>query len=106
MNSEQFVFWLQGFFELTDSNNLSPNQVKMIKEHLGLVFNKVTPPLEKSQTPPPLPKKEEPKNEGLFCKKDFEQIFKDLEKVFTDSDFEWRDPRHPRFRKPSSGKLC
>jgi hypothetical protein len=46
MSPEQFTFWLQGFFELTDSNKLSANQVKMIKEHLGLVFSKVTPPLE------------------------------------------------------------
>lgn len=47
MNSEQFCFWLQGFFEMTDSKNLSEAQVKMIKEHLGLVFQKVTPPLQK-----------------------------------------------------------
>ncbi len=46
MSPEQFTFWLQGFFELTDSKNLSANQVKMIKEHLGLVFIKVTAPLD------------------------------------------------------------
>jgi hypothetical protein len=51
MSPEQFTFWLQGFFELTDSNKLSSNQVKMIKEHLGLVFNKVTPPLEQKPKP-------------------------------------------------------
>ncbi len=51
MSPEQFTFWLQGFFELTDSNKLSANQVKMIKEHLGLVFNKVTPPLEQKPKP-------------------------------------------------------
>lgn len=47
MNSEQFCYWLQGFFEMTDSKNLSEAQVKMIKEHLALVFQKVTPPLQK-----------------------------------------------------------
>ncbi len=39
MNSRDFCFWLQGFFELTDSGNaLSANQVEMIKRHLNLVF--------------------------------------------------------------------
>lgn len=39
---DQFCFWLQGFFELTDSNELSEKQIKIIKEHLELVFKKVT----------------------------------------------------------------
>ena len=45
MNEENFTFWLQGFFELTDSKELTPAQVKMIKEHLVLVFVKETPEL-------------------------------------------------------------
>jgi len=43
MTSEQFTYWLQGFFELTDSNKLSEKQVQMIKDHLQLVFTKITP---------------------------------------------------------------
>ena len=38
MKSEQFVFWLQGFFELSDSKVLSEKQVEVIKNHLKLVF--------------------------------------------------------------------
>ena len=38
MTSRDFAFWLQGFFEITDSNELTQNQVKMIKNHLNLVF--------------------------------------------------------------------
>ena len=38
MKSEQFVFWLQGFFELSESNTLSEKQVEIVKNHLKLVF--------------------------------------------------------------------
>lgn len=38
MTSEQYVFWLQGFFELSESNTLSEKQVEVIKNHLKLVF--------------------------------------------------------------------
>lgn len=39
MTSEQFVFWLQGFFELSpDSEILTDKQVEIIKNHLKLVF--------------------------------------------------------------------
>ena len=46
MNTEQFAIWLHGFFELTDAEELTKGQVKMIKEHLNLCFDKKTPPLE------------------------------------------------------------
>lgn len=42
MTSRNFTYWLQGFFELTDSDKLTEEQVRMIKEHLSLVFTKVT----------------------------------------------------------------
>jgi len=42
MTTEHFVYWLQGFFELTDSKNLTEKQVKIIKDHLQLVFHKST----------------------------------------------------------------
>jgi hypothetical protein len=38
MKSRDFAYWLQGFFELSESRNLSEKQVKMIKSHLDLVF--------------------------------------------------------------------
>ncbi len=47
MTPEQFCYWLQGFAELNEDE---PNdeQWEMIKNHLGTVFDKVTPPLKKS----------------------------------------------------------
>ena len=38
MNSENFAYWLQGFFELSRTNELTPEQVQAIKNHLNLVF--------------------------------------------------------------------
>lgn len=39
MNSKDFVYWLQGFFELSEPNKaLTPEQVQIIKNHLKLVF--------------------------------------------------------------------
>lgn len=39
MTSRDFVYWLQGFFEIQSSNEaLTPEQVQIIKNHLKLVF--------------------------------------------------------------------
>lgn len=46
MTPEQFTYWLQGFIELTDSDDvavLDAPQWKMIKDHLKEVFDKRTP---------------------------------------------------------------
>jgi hypothetical protein len=44
MSSENFCYWLQGLFELQpDLKELTPEQVAMIKQHLGYVFNRVAP---------------------------------------------------------------
>lgn len=43
MSPEQFTYWLKGFFEISDTNNLSEKQVQIIRDHLNLVFNKETP---------------------------------------------------------------
>lgn len=43
MTPEQFVYWLQGFFEMQpDLNSLTPYQVAMLRDHLGKVFNRET----------------------------------------------------------------
>ena len=39
MTERDFVYWLQGYFEITDLDNLTKEQVKMIKSHLNLVFH-------------------------------------------------------------------
>ncbi len=38
MTSKDFVFWLQGTFELGGIKTLNEEQVQMIKNHLKLVF--------------------------------------------------------------------
>lgn len=38
MNSRDFVYWLQGFFEISESNTLTSTQVDVIKNHLNMVF--------------------------------------------------------------------
>lgn len=42
MTPEQFAYWLQGFFELSDPSALSGSQVDIIREHLKTVFEKRT----------------------------------------------------------------
>lgn len=47
MNERDFCMWLNGFLELRDTidhrEGLSEETVKCIRDHLGLVFKKVTP---------------------------------------------------------------
>lgn len=38
MESTNFCYWLQGFFELSDVRTLTEKQVQTIKNHLNLVF--------------------------------------------------------------------
>jgi hypothetical protein len=42
MTAEQFAYWMQGFVEL-HGEPPTAEQWAAIKDHLGLVFNKVTP---------------------------------------------------------------
>lgn len=43
MNTQDFCYWLQGYFELSGTDGgLSKEQVEVIKEHLQLVFKKQT----------------------------------------------------------------
>ncbi len=44
MNERDFCYWLKGFFELSEKESgINSNQVKIIKDHLELVFKKETP---------------------------------------------------------------
>ena len=38
MKSRDFVYWLQGFFEISGAKSTSEEQTKMIRDHLNLVF--------------------------------------------------------------------
>ena len=54
MTTEQFAYWLQGF---TENNSEPPTkeQWENIKNHLALVFTKVTPNITPITTPVPIP---------------------------------------------------
>jgi len=43
MQERDFIYWLQGFLELSGATTLNEEQVKVIKEHIALVMTKVTP---------------------------------------------------------------
>lgn len=43
MTPENFVYWLQGMLEISDAKKLNKEQVSIIKDHIALVLNKVTP---------------------------------------------------------------
>ena len=43
MNERDFVHWLQGFLELReDEEGLTARQVRVIQDHISLVFKKIT----------------------------------------------------------------
>lgn len=38
MGSRDFIYWLQGFFEISNAETITEEQTIMIKKHLNLVF--------------------------------------------------------------------
>lgn len=51
MTPTDFCFWLNGAIELGRLETLDAAQVKAIREHLGLVFEKTTPPVGSGPEP-------------------------------------------------------
>lgn len=43
MNESTFVYWLQGFVEIANTDTISEKPWQIIKDHLKLVFDKKTP---------------------------------------------------------------
>lgn len=39
MTSRDFCYWLQGYFELSGTKSVSPEEVANIKKHLAMVFH-------------------------------------------------------------------
>jgi hypothetical protein len=101
MSPEQFTYWLNGFFEISDTNNLSEKQVQIIRDHLNLVFNKVTPETNKK------PIYAELFNSGGMTpdRKDENMGYKPLDIRFTGTnnnplckqEIDWRD--NPNFKQ-------
>jgi hypothetical protein len=54
MNSVDFCFWLQGYFELSGATALTNKQVEIIKNHLNLVFVHEIDPMREQQTSTPV----------------------------------------------------
>ncbi len=54
MNTIDFCFWLQGYFEIGGNNEISKEQADIIKNHLALVFKHEIDPLRESQTDTPV----------------------------------------------------
>lgn len=62
MSIENFVYWLSGFFEISQHSDgpkaLNEEQVEEIRNHLNLVLRKVTPEIsstKETQVLPPFP---------------------------------------------------
>lgn len=50
MQSRDFCYWLQGFFEIAKPVHLTPDQVLMIQRHLNMVFiHEIDPSFPKEQ---------------------------------------------------------
>ena len=50
MNTIDFCYWLQGYFELSGSKELDAEKTEIVKNHLNLVFKHEIDPLRESQT--------------------------------------------------------
>lgn len=50
MNSIDFCYWLQGYFEISGAKNLNTEQTDIVKNHLNLAFKHEIDPLRNSQT--------------------------------------------------------
>ncbi len=65
MTPEAFCYWLQGALELGDMKEMSPEEVKIIKDHLKLVFDKLTPTYGLNTAPITMPPALRPFLEGV-----------------------------------------
>ena len=53
MNTIDFCFWLQGYFEISGNTEISKEQAQIIKDHLNLVFKHEIDPLREGETTTP-----------------------------------------------------
>lgn len=45
MTAENFIYWLNGYLEISNAKELNEEQLQTVKDHIKLVLTKVTPPL-------------------------------------------------------------
>ena len=53
MNTIDFCYWLQGYFEISGTTEINAEQSEVIQNHLNLVFKHEIDPLRESQTTTP-----------------------------------------------------
>lgn len=54
MNTIDFCYWLQGYFEVSGDAELTKDQVEIVRNHLNLVFKHEIDPLREKQTTTPV----------------------------------------------------
>jgi hypothetical protein len=65
MLSRDFCFWLQGFFELSETDRITADQAMLIRRHLDLVFSHEDfLIMRETPAPAPSPTKPEPAREA------------------------------------------
>lgn len=67
MKPEEFCYWLQGMFELTDAKTLDERQTELIRQHLDLVFQKVTGPKTVPWPKVPMPAPRAVSSDKRYC---------------------------------------
>ena len=77
MTPEQFCYWLQGFAEINPCDALSATQWTIVRDHLALVFNKVTPDRVEVTSDE---RKMTPMDEQEKWKKQYQDLIRELEK--------------------------
>lgn len=55
MNERDFIYWLNGFLELSGATTLDERQVQEIRNHISLVMQKQTPFIPITITPAVVP---------------------------------------------------
>lgn len=104
MTERDFCYWLQGYFEIAEPVTLTSQQVAVIKEHLQLVFHKVTEKGLKADT-----WAKDYVEKTVVQEIDWEKIKKSIEKKVDDGVAQF--PNYPRLddSRPfdiTSDKLC
>jgi len=100
---EQFVYWLQGFVEISGKTELDATQLKIVQDHLDLVLTKVTPerrPVEQKKCENKLP----PELEALI-KEATEELHKPISKRRMDRIFRRKETPGPKPQLRCTGPI-
>lgn len=84
MTPEQFVYWLQGFVEISGKKELDAAQMQIVQDHLDLVLTKVTP--------------ERRPKENRMCEKKDTSLPAELEQLLKEAQEELQKPPSQRRR--------